>query len=153
MAITHGLSRTPEYLAWWNMRRRCADPSHISYKNYGARGIAVCERWRDSFQAFLEDMGPKLDPSLTLERTDNDKGYEPGNCRWATRAENLANRRLYRGGVTIDGEMMSLKAAMSRYGLKERALVRYRTRKGMSLEQAIKLGARAEGQAYWYAGR
>ena len=124
------------------MRRRCANPSYISYKNYGARGIAVCKRWQDSFAAFLEDIGPKPDPSLTLERIDNDKGYEPGNCRWATRAENLANRRLYRGGVTIDGETIALKAAMSRYGVKDRATLRYRVRRyGLSIEEAIKLGA------------
>ena len=145
--------RTPEYRTWERMLSRCGNPRNISYKNYGARGITVCDRWRESFLAFLEDMGIKPDPSLTLERIDNDKGYEPGNCRWATRADNLANRRLYRGGVTIDGAAMSLKNAMSRYGIKDRALVRYRTRKGMSIEQAIKLGPRADGQAYRYAER
>lgn len=150
---THGLSNTVEYHAWEDMCSRCGNPNSISYKNYGARGIAVCERWRKNFAAFFDDLGPKPDPSLTLERIDNDQGYEPGNCRWASRAENLANRRLYHGGVTVDGLTTSLKDAMSRYGVKDRALLRYRVARGMSLENAIKLGPRLAGQAYRYAER
>jgi hypothetical protein len=73
------------------MRQRCEDPRHKSYNRYGGRGIKVCERWQ-TFVNFLADMGPK--PSdLQLERVDNEKGYEPGNCVWATRSEQAKNRR------------------------------------------------------------
>ena len=144
---THGLSETPEYAAWYNMLYRCRSEKHNSHKNYGARGIAVCERWKVSFTAFLEDMGAKPSPELTLDRIDNNQGYEPLNCRWATRQEQLANRRLYKGGVDIDGEVMSLKDAMERYGIEHRSTVAYRMKtKGWSLPEAIKTPSlRAEG--------
>lgn len=89
----HGLTDTPEHKAWMGMRARCYNPNHQSYKNYGGRGITVCDRWRDSFHSFLEDMGPRPADHLSLDRRDNDRGYEPGNCRWATDLQQNRNRR------------------------------------------------------------
>lgn len=97
LLTTHGHSSrrgpSPEYRAWAGMVGRCYRPSQSCYERYGGRGIRVCDRWRDSFAAFLEDMGPRPTALHTLDRTDNDGDYAPGNCRWATREEQGANTR------------------------------------------------------------
>ena len=87
----HGLCETPEYNSWTSMRERCNNKNRPAYQKYGARGITYCERW-EVFENFLEDMGPRPDPSLTLERIDNDGNYEPGNCKWGTKLEQSRNR-------------------------------------------------------------
>lgn len=92
-ARKHGMHGTPTYGSWRSMKRRCHDPKHKSYPRYGARGVAVCDRWRESFESFLADMGPRPN-GKTLDRFPNPNGhYEPGNCRWATPAEQARNRR------------------------------------------------------------
>jgi hypothetical protein len=80
-----------EYMAWDALIRRCCDPRHASFARYGGRGIHVCERWRHDFMAFLADMGPRPSPAHSIDRRDNDGGYEPGNCRWATRSQQQRN--------------------------------------------------------------
>ena len=93
VALRHGLSHTPEHRAWIAMRQRCNDPNYHAYADYGGRGIRVCERW-DSFELFLEDVGHKPSPDLSLDRfPNNDGNYEPGNVRWATPVEQSQNRR------------------------------------------------------------
>lgn len=94
--VKHGMGgrsgRPPEYLVWCKMRQRCDSTTDKNYPNYGGRGIKVCQPWYD-FAAFYADMGPRPTPAHTIERVDNDRGYEPGNCVWATRSVQIKNRR------------------------------------------------------------
>ena len=92
--------RTRLMYVWSDMKRRCHKENHHAYANYGGRGITVCERWRNSFSDFLSDMGPRPDRSLTLERINNDSGYSPENCIWATRLEQGLNKREYKNNTS-----------------------------------------------------
>lgn len=89
--LTHGGKGSREYSIWKNMRTRCHNPKFKQWKDYGGRGITIDPRW-DDFAVFLADMGP-CPPGLTIERSNNDLGYGPGNCVWATRAQQNRNRR------------------------------------------------------------
>lgn len=103
MFSTHGHTRRgndhPLYGTWKAMKQRCADPKCKSYPDYGARGISVCARWTEGeggetgFECFLADMGPKPTPAHSIDRKDNDGDYRPDNCRWATKSEQMRNRR------------------------------------------------------------
>lgn len=89
----HGMARTPEYTAWKNMKRRCYAPGSTNYKNWGGRGIAVCDSWLKSFDNFYKDMGDRPSPSHSLDRIDNNGDYNKSNCRWATPDEQSVNKR------------------------------------------------------------
>jgi hypothetical protein len=120
---------------WSDMKFRCFNPRSQQYKNYGARRISVCERWALSFQAFLDDMGLKPE-GLTLERMDNEGNYEPGNCRWASRAEQRVNQRTVRL-LTFNGVTKPLRHWAKEFDMSEQTLFTRITRRGMSVERAL----------------
>lgn len=87
------MTHTAEYDAWVDMKRRCLNYKAPNFKNYGGRGIRVCDAWVDSFEAFIEHIGPRPSLKHSIDRIDNDGHYEPGNVRWATMSAQLFNRR------------------------------------------------------------
>ena len=112
------MKQTPEYGVWFNMLTRCTDPRHRSFKNYGKRGIGVCDRWT-AYAAFIADMGPRppgYKYQWTLERIDNERGYSPENCRWATRKEQCANKRSHGWNKLTAVDARVIRMDPRRYG-------------------------------------
>ncbi len=131
----HGLSGLPEYRVWVAMIQRCHRPNDKGYRNYGARGITVCLQWRQSFVTFLADMGQRPTAGHTIERNDNAGGYEPGNCRWATRGEQGNNQRTNRL-LEMDGKTQTLSQWAREFGLYSQ-VVGCRLKNGMGLREAL----------------
>lgn len=132
----HGLSYMPEYRAWQMMRLRCTEPTNAAYPDYGGRGIRVCERWQNSPENFVADMGPKPSPKHELDRIDNNAGYSPENCRWATRKQNCRNRRT-NAHLTVNGETRTLAEWCEVYGVRGDTVMWRIKRLGWSPEAAL----------------
>ena len=117
-----GRCKTRAHRIWWGMRMRCENPKREAYRNYGGRGITVCDRWLD-FTNFFADMG-EPPAGMTLEREKNDEGYSPDNCRWASRLEQGQNTRrnhmLTAHGVTLNVDGWSQRLGISRQALWKR---------------------------------
>lgn len=133
----HGLagkSKIPEYGVWRTMKSRCFNPNDKNWANYGGRGITVCSEWKDSFTAFITFLGRRLSPRHTLERIDNEKGYEPGNCIWATRKEQNRNHRRSRI-LSLNGQSKTVSQWAEDLGI-GRPVLESRLRSGWT-DQAI----------------
>ncbi len=148
------LREMPEYRAWQSMKTRCLNPNRKQYKDYGGRGIAVCAEWLTSFANFLAYIGPKPTPEHTLERIDNNSGYQPGNVKWALRIEQNHNTRKNRL-LTINGETLCVAEWARLAGVNCGTLLN-RLKRGISPAAAISmptmsraeistLGAKARG--------
>lgn len=140
---THGLTRSPEYFAWRNMINRCENPKVKEFKWYGGRGIRICRRWRrgeegsGGFECFLADVGLRPSPEHSLDRLDNDSGYEPGNVRWASGEDQQNNRRNNRR-VVYRGQTMALRAAVRLAGdVVAFRLADGRVRRGWPVDEAV----------------
>lgn len=131
-AKTHGLCRTPEYLIWNAARNRCTNPRDPAYQHYGGRGVTMCSEWIKSFLPFYAEVGPRPSSKHTLDRIKNDKGYEPGNCRWVTRNVQMRNtrRNIFVGGETVQDWAI-------RHGVRAGAIY-LRLKRGWTIEQATK---------------
>jgi hypothetical protein len=114
--MAEAISHSPLYGVWTAMKSRCYNPNSRSFRNYGARGITVCERWKASFENFERDMG-EPGPGMTLERKDNDGPYDPDNCRWATHPEQCRNHRGNQWVTLPDGRRMILTDYAAEVGI------------------------------------
>jgi hypothetical protein len=123
-SLRHGHNRccrpSAEYTAWLAAKKRCFNPRNSSYGHYGRRGISMCSRWARSFEAFLSDMGPKPDPSHSLDRIDPEGNYQPGNCRWASPSVQARNKRNVRW-YDFCGEHLILAEVAARLGITRNA--------------------------------
>ena len=135
-STTHGMQSTPTYSTWCAIKARCNNPKNTRYHRYGGRGIRMCQRWSESFEAFLEDMGEKPSSRHSIDRYPNNDGhYEPGNARWATNTEQARNRRGNRL-LTIDGTTMCVSEWAEQVGLTYHR-VRDRLNAGWSNHDAV----------------
>lgn len=118
---THGMARHPAYRSWINAKGRCENPENDNYPIYGGRGIEMCRRWSESFDAFWEDMGETWQSGLSIDRIDANGNYEADNCRWATPLEQANNRRTNMIIDTPKGPMNVTQAAAA-FGMNRNAL-------------------------------
>lgn len=132
--------KSPAYQSWSHLKQRCLNPKNHKYAYYGGRGITVCERWKDSFEAFFEDMGDRPSTAHSIERKDVNGNYEPGNCVWATAEQQRLNtqRTVY---VEFEGQRVRLHDYAKSLGLNP-GNIYMRLRSGWTLEQAVTIPIR-----------
>jgi hypothetical protein len=129
-----------EYEVWASMKTRCNNKRHSGFNSYGGRGIQVCARWHNSFENFLEDMGacPK---GMSIERIDNNKGYSPSNCKWATRIEQARNTRTNHI-VQYEGKQLTISAWAKEVGISKGCLYDRISRNKWPIEKALTIPPR-----------
>jgi hypothetical protein len=151
----HGLcadGRHPLLNTYTAMIGRCHRETSQDFATYGARGIAVCDRWRfgegekTGFQCFVEDMGPRPSKRHTIDRENNERGYSPDNCRWATPTDQARNRRS-NTTVVVDGKRVSLRSFCQKHNLRYE-VIQWRLKEGFSLDRAITQPLRGGGSLH-----
>lgn len=139
MSRRHGMSGRPEFYIWSSMRQRCTNKNTKSFKDYGGRGIRVCDRWNEKdgrgFANFFADMGPRPSPQASLDRINNMGNYEPSNCRWVTKTIQCRNRRS-NTLIELDGVSKSLAEWCEKYSIKY-AVACLRLRRGWTAKDAF----------------
>ncbi len=133
-STSHGMSFSTTYSSWASMKSRCLNSRDEHYPQYGGAGITVCQRWSESFQSFLEDMGSRP-INMTLDRINNNKGYSPDNCRWATPKEQMRNRRNTLL-LTLNGKTMPATAWAELLDIPYSTIL-HRLQRGDSVERAL----------------
>lgn len=131
----HGMYNSLTYKSWACIIERCYNPNSSNFQNYGEKGIIMCERWRDSFENFLEDMGEKPD-GFTIDRIDVNGNYEPLNCRWAN-AKTQANNRTNNRKISYNGEIHTLAEWSDIVGIKPSTISKRIDKYGWSIEEAL----------------
>lgn len=143
---THGMNTSKEYRAWAKAKERCYDPNCTNFDRYGGRGIKMCDEWIHSFENFFAYMGLKPSSKHEIDRfPDNDGDYAPGNCRWATKRQSLANRECSLN-FSFNGETMALTEWAEKLGIKYECLY-MRLRSGWPVERAFTTPTRLRGVA------
>lgn len=133
---THGRSKTFEHRIWIGIKTRCYNENHKSYQYYGARGVKMCDRWRDSFENFLLDVGESPSKKHSLDRVDNGGDYEPGNVRWATTKQQARNKSANRI-LTFRGETRPMCEWAEILGMSRNMIETRLDRQGLSVEEAF----------------
>lgn len=132
---THKMTDTITYQSWFSMRSRCFNPNNPSYSHYGAIGISVCERWRNSFVNFLTDMGERPSKDYSIDRIDVNGDYEPNNCRWATQIQQQNNKK-NNNNITYNGETHTITDWARILGVKA-SIIYTRKRRGKSPQECL----------------
>jgi len=137
VGITHGKSRTSEHYTWKNIKQRTTNKNRPDYARYGGRGVKMCKRWLESFEAFMSDMGPKPSPLHSIDRIDTNGDYEPSHCRWADSYTHANNSRK-NVWVVINNERMTVSQAARAHGINQSSLSR-RLKRGLDINDAISI--------------
>lgn len=134
----HGMSKTKLYYVWYGMKKRCGNPGVRGYERYGGRGIKVCKEWAVNFETFMAwAMVNGYKEGLEIDRIDNEGNYEPTNCRWVTRYENMQNTRINKH-IEYKGKVYTINQLSEMHGIAAK-LIGARLRKGWNVEEAISL--------------
>lgn len=141
--LTHGDAASREHAIWRSMKNRCLNPKTPDFQWYGRRGIRVCDTWRNSYEAFVADMGRAPTPKHSIDRIDNDGDYSPENCRWATRREQGNNKRNNRK-IEYGGQIYTLSELARKAGLKVTTLIMRLDQYHWPIEQAVEAPLRGK---------